>query len=650
MITTSAVLLATAGFFFTYLTAPFGGLSDAAHTKGKINITIRDSFSGHRIAGELRSNSSRDVMRLAANDRGEAALEVSGRTELTVSAEGYDPISTYFDIDGNGLEVTVWLDPADQQARFAADSEDLSEVNPDQTVFEGFVFDSRGAPIGNAVVSIAGMSTVTTAEGAFRLVIETPEPDRETELPAEGTLTVQRQGATVYTKSNVFLEGGKSRFIIDLSDDRKTVDGRHRFRLGREEVEGSFERPEIAEPFFLNRPDAVPVPASIRVGSSCPSAVTCSIVNVYSIDTYVRNGLDDEWIASWNANSVKAGAIAYRSYGAYHVYHPRVAASYDICNTTSCQVNDPSDTHTNTNNATVQTTGSVVTNAAGTDILFAEYSAENNLAPGCPDGSTGRPEHNWPCLADPVDAGTTYFGHGRGMCQWGSQRWSVNQGKDFVWVVNHYYNANGNPAGLRNGVLQLGAETLLPPPELTGPGAQTAPGTTVSTLTPTFEWQPVAGADGYSLYLSKFNGSTYDLVFNSETVLGAPIVGTSFTLPSGILTVGGEYRWNMSAHIPVGYGTPNTFRNYFRVGTTTTISGRVTSPTGLNIRNALVTITDSSGNRRTATTSSFGIYSFADVALGETHTVTAATKRYRFTPQVIQVTGNLANVDFTGLE
>jgi hypothetical protein len=41
------------------------------------------------------------------------------------------------------------------------------------------------------------------------------------------------------------------------------------------------------------------------------------------------------------------------------------------------------------------------------------------------------------------------------MCQWGTQRWAANQGRNFVWIVDHYYNDNGRPAGARSGVLQL---------------------------------------------------------------------------------------------------------------------------------------------------------------------------------------------------
>ena len=108
----------------------------------------------------------------------------------------------------------------------------------------------------------------------------------------------------------------------------------------------------------------------------------------------------------------------------------------------------------------------------------------------------------------------------------------------------------------------------------------------------------------------------------------------------------------MSAHIPAGYGTPNTFRNYFTISAnpTASVSGRVTSPAGLGLRNVVVTLVDAQDVRRTATTSSFGNFIFEGVAAGQTYTAGAASKRYRFASQVINVNGNLANIDFIGLE
>lgn len=85
-------------------------------------------------------------------------------------------------------------------------------------------------------------------------------------------------------------------------------------------------------------------------------------------------------------------------------------------------------------------------------------------------------------------------------------------------------------------------------------------------------------------------------------------------------------------------------------GGVATVSGRVTTSTGQGIRNAIVTLTDPLGASRTATTSSFGNYTFNDVPLGQVYIVGVSSKRYRFSPQLIVVFGTMNSVDLSGLE
>jgi uncharacterized delta-60 repeat protein len=80
------------------------------------------------------------------------------------------------------------------------------------------------------------------------------------------------------------------------------------------------------------------------------------------------------------------------------------------------------------------------------------------------------------------------------------------------------------------------------------------------------------------------------------------------------------------------------------------ISGRVTTPEGHGLRNVQVTITGTDGVSRTVTTSSFGTYRFENVASGPTYTLSVASKRYRFAPRIVQVSGDLSNIDLVGLE
>lgn len=80
------------------------------------------------------------------------------------------------------------------------------------------------------------------------------------------------------------------------------------------------------------------------------------------------------------------------------------------------------------------------------------------------------------------------------------------------------------------------------------------------------------------------------------------------------------------------------------------VGGRVFTPTGQALRNVQVILTDSQNVRRTATTSSFGVYSFDNVRLGETHIITVTSKRFRFAPQIRQFGASITNLDFVGLE
>lgn len=89
---------------------------------------------------------------------------------------------------------------------------------------------------------------------------------------------------------------------------------------------------------------------------------------------------------------------------------------------------------------------------------------------------------------------------------------------------------------------------------------------------------------------------------------------------------------------------------YLTTGPTFTVSGRVLTPQGAGLRNAIVSMTDSRGIKQTATSSSFGTYSFANARVGETYVLTVSSRRFRITPRTVVITGNLTDVDLTGLE
>ena len=79
------------------------------------------------------------------------------------------------------------------------------------------------------------------------------------------------------------------------------------------------------------------------------------------------------------------------------------------------------------------------------------------------------------------------------------------------------------------------------------------------------------------------------------------------------------------------------------------ISGRVTTTNGAGLRNAVVTLTDSAGNTRTARTGSFGYYSFNEVEAGQTYTIAVNSKRFVFASQVVSVSDSITDLDFTAI-
>jgi len=78
------------------------------------------------------------------------------------------------------------------------------------------------------------------------------------------------------------------------------------------------------------------------------------------------------------------------------------------------------------------------------------------------------------------------------------------------------------------------------------------------------------------------------------------------------------------------------------------VSGRVLTPDGRGLRNATVIAIDALGNRRTATTSSFGYYRFDDTEAGGTYLIAVSSKRFRFASRIVTITDNLSDINITG--
>ena len=80
------------------------------------------------------------------------------------------------------------------------------------------------------------------------------------------------------------------------------------------------------------------------------------------------------------------------------------------------------------------------------------------------------------------------------------------------------------------------------------------------------------------------------------------------------------------------------------------ISGKVTTAAGQGLRNATVTLLDTAGGKRTTVTSSFGNYTFENLDTGRDYMLIVTSKRYRFASRLVNLTGNLNDVNLVGLE
>jgi len=186
--------------------------------------------------------------------------------------------------------------------------------------------------------------------------------------------------------------------------------------LGGPPLPGAFEAPETVRMWLRSE------------GSS--GSCSGTVVEV-ELEEYIRHVIPHEWYASWDEESLRSGAVAARSYAAWWVIAGGKYDCADVCDTSYTQ-NYGDTTDSRTDAAIAHTRGTFI--MEGADVVFAEYSAEN----GDPTAYG---------VSDPQCTGEELYGHGRGMCQWGSQRWASNADKDHAWIVDHYY---------------LGA-TLLPP-------------------------------------------------------------------------------------------------------------------------------------------------------------------------------------------
>lgn len=370
---------------------------------------------------------------------------------------------------------------------------------------EGWVTDKgTGAYIPGAIVSLApGIQTNADQRGYFAFSAAQTEQGSIllTDDSRSVKLTVSADGyaqwtiskATYYAHDTLRLYPSLSRSVgspIEIVAARHD----HQKNLIRHSPVSS------SEPLFA----ALTTGQSSMAGQSAPGAPPASVrvyrtqdgtVEVVPFRDYVKHVLPVEWLPTWHANALKAGAMAAKTYAWYWISRggKQVALGADVKDNEEDQVYDPNISYASTDAAVDATFDYVMTiNGA---LFQSQYCAGTYAAyPGsdCP----------W---------------QGPFMTQWGSA-YHADGGRSWGWILQFYYAGafiTPNPPG--------GGYDGMPPPT-------SAPRpTTVSQPTPIPQ-----NKDGYAIG----QGSTQPQVFQEaydrnggSAKLGSPAAPVRWWLP-----------------------------------------------------------------------------------------------------------------------
>lgn len=231
-------------------------------------------------------------------------------------------------------------------------------------------------------------------------------------------------------------------------------------------------------------------------------------------------------------------------------------------------------------------------------------------------------------------------------CNFGS---TISVSADTIAAGNRSLNVNGSISQggvyifVRNGTVWTQEQRITAADGLASEGF----GVSVAISGNSLVVRNVAAVSPGAIYVYERSGSTW---FQSQPRIAFPTQSASVGLSGKVSSSEGSFVFGIVRDLvpPEGaIGAAYIFNNPSL--SLVTLSGRVMTPASAGLRSAKVILTDSQGVRRTATTSTFGYFSFEHVPTG-TYTIGVFSRRYRFTPRDITLTGDLTDVDFVGQE
>jgi SpoIID/LytB domain protein len=237
-------------------------------------------------------------------------------------------------------------------------------------------------------------TTLGTVGGSMRVLISADTDHEVQVVPASG-LSVRQVGGAAYTLPTT---SGIKTWRLSVVSGKTTVSydngSWHAWRtLGGD---GEFYRSGVV---------TLRVSGTTRNYRGSLRLTGGRTVDVVGLDDYVRGVAPREMPASWQPDAVRAQAVAARTYGAYE-RAANASRSYDICDTSACQVYGGAGAEDSRSNAAVTATAGQVLTYSGKPAFtqFASSDGGWTAAGGMPylpakadpyDGFSGNPVHTW---------------------------------------------------------------------------------------------------------------------------------------------------------------------------------------------------------------------------------------------------------------
>ncbi len=221
-------------------------------------------------------------------------------------------------------------------------------------------------------------TTWSKAAGSVRVLVS-QDTTTDVVVDARPRLTVRALGARRVTLPTALSGRRVTRWrILPVSGGRSAVAALTDRWTTWTVLGGDAEFAAGGRPLTLRTPaGAVAYRGAVRSATPSGQPAERDTVNVIGFDGYLRGVLPREVIASvWPVETLRAQAVAARTYAAFERAHVPAGRHYDVCDTTSCQVYGGAGAeHPRTDEAVAATAGEILT--SGGQPAFTQFSASN---------------------------------------------------------------------------------------------------------------------------------------------------------------------------------------------------------------------------------------------------------------------------------